>query len=124
MRAVRSRDTGPEMIVRRAAWRAGFRYRLHVRRLPGCPDLVFARRRKVILVHGCFWHGHECRRGARVPAQNTAYWTAKIDANRRRDTEQSRTLAALGWQVLTIWECATHNGEALALMIQEFLSVE
>ena len=95
MRAVRSRDTKPEMAVRRLLHRLGYRYRLHRRNLPGTPDIVFGPRRKVIFVHGCFWHGHSCPRGARLPATNTDYWRRKINRNVQRHTEQTEQLRAV-----------------------------
>jgi DNA mismatch endonuclease (patch repair protein) len=107
MAAVRSTNTGPELVVRRIAHRLGYRYRLHVRGLPGTPDLVFPRLRKVIFVSGCFWHMHHCRRGRRMPRHNRAYWSAKLDRNRRRDIAARRALRRRGWDVLLIWECQT-----------------
>ena len=105
MRAVKSEDTGPEMEVRRMVHRLGYRYRLHRRDLPGCPDLVFVSRKKVIFIHGCFWHGHDCARGARIPKTNTAYWTGKIGRNQARDAKAVDLLRAAGWDVLVVWEC-------------------
>ncbi|MFD1702847.1 very short patch repair endonuclease [Methylopila henanensis] len=105
MRAVKGRDTGPEMAVRRAAHALGYRFRLHRKDLPGRPDLVFPSRRKAIFVHGCFWHGHDCARGARTPKTNADYWRAKIARNMARDERVKAELAALGWETLTIWEC-------------------
>lgn len=105
MRAVKSRDTNPEMIVRRLVHRLGYRYRLHRQDLPGKPDLTFPGRRKVVFMHGCFWHGHDCARGARVPKNNRDYWTAKIARNQARDANECERLRAMGWSVLTVWEC-------------------
>lgn len=105
MRAVKGKDTKPEMIVRRLLHGAGYRYRLHRADLPGKPDLAFSGRRKVIFVHGCFWHGHDCKRGARVPKTNTGYWTAKIARNVARDKKTAAEIDSLGWQRLVIWEC-------------------
>jgi DNA mismatch endonuclease, patch repair protein len=105
MRAVKSRDTKPEMIVRRLVHRLGYRYRLHRQDLPGKPDLTFPGRRKVVFMHGCFWHGHDCARGARVPKNNRDYWTAKIARNQARDANECERLRAMGWSVLTVWEC-------------------
>lgn len=121
MRAVKSRDTKPEMIVRRLVHALGYRYRLHRSDLPGKPDLVFGPRRKVIFVHGCFWHGHRCKRGARVPKTNTAYWVAKIDRNRARDAESAAALERQGWAVLAVWECEIRDREALTIRLHEFL---
>lgn len=121
MRAVRARDTGPEMVVRRLLHRLGYRFRLHRRDLPGTPDLAFPGRRRVIFVHGCFWHGHDCPRGARVPKRNADYWRAKIARNVARDAEQQAALAARGWAALTVWECALKDREALAADLVAFL---
>ena len=112
MRAVKSRDTRPELRLRKALFARGFRYRLHDKRLPGAPDIVFAGRRAVIFVHGCFWHGHDCRRGARAPKQNAAYWRDKIARNRARDADHATALARDGWRVLIIWECELKDFEA------------
>lgn len=122
MRSVRSRDTTPELIVRRAATALGYRYRLHKATLPGKPDLVFTARRKTIFVHGCFWHGHDCKRGAREPKSNVEYWRAKIQRNRQRDTNAIAALNEAGWKVLVIWECETRNTDDLADQIASFLS--
>lgn len=116
MRAVKSKDTKPEMVVRRLVHGLGYRYRLHVGGLPGKPDLVFPRRRKVIFVHGCFWHGHDCRRGARQPAANDEYWKAKIARNRQRDADNFLALRESGWQVLIVWECETKVRDRPTLM--------
>ncbi len=105
MQAVKSKDTSPEWQIRRLLHAQGYRYRLHRRDLPGCPDLVFPGRRKIIFVHGCFWHGHDCARGARVPKSNTAYWTYKIRRNQTRHDSAIRQLKSGGWGVLTVWEC-------------------
>lgn len=105
MRAVRSTDTKPEMIVRRLVHRLGFRYRLHVHRLPGVPDLVFPSRRKVIFVHGCYWHRHSCREGRSMPASRAAYWRSKFARNQIRDRHSQRALRQSGWRVMVIWEC-------------------
>lgn len=121
MRAVKDRDTGPERIVRSLLHKQGFRFRLHRRDLPGKPDIVFSGRRKVIFVHGCFWHGHECKRGARTPKTNTAYWVQKIARNRERDRLNRAALVKRGWQILTIWECETGDEEHLKARIMSFL---
>lgn len=105
MRAVKSRDTAPEMAVRRLLYSMGYRYRLHRRDLPGKPDLTFQSRRKVIFIHGCFWHGHDCKRGARVPKNNREYWETKIARNRERDIQHYEELNIMGWDILVIWEC-------------------
>jgi DNA mismatch endonuclease (patch repair protein) len=105
MRRVKGRDTGPERIVRRVLTRLGARYRLHRADLPGRPDIVLPGRRLAVFVHGCFWHGHDCARGSRVPQARRDYWTAKIAGNRARDARNTEALAALGWRVETVWEC-------------------
>ena len=97
MRAVKGRDTKPEMTVRRLLHRMGYRYRLHRKDLPGKPDIVFGPRRKVIFVHGCFWHGHSCKRGSRVPKSNAEYWKEKIARNIERHSDQLDELTADGW---------------------------
>jgi len=113
MRAVKAKDTGPEMIVRRMLHKLGYRYRLHRKDLPGNPDLVFPSRKAVIFVHGCFWHGHGCKRGARIPKTNTKYWTNKIRHNVQRDAQAIKELEALGWRVLIVWECELKQLELL-----------
>lgn len=121
MSRVRGRDTSPEMAVRRAVFAAGYRFRLHVRELPGCPDLVFAGRRKVILVHGCFWHRHTCRRGRSLPTSHVAFWRRKLEGNRTRDSRTRRELRRLGWRVLVVWECQTRDLEKLTARLRRFL---
>ncbi len=121
MRAIRGVNTKPEMVVRRLTHGMGFRYRLHGRRLPGRPDLVFSSRRKVIFVHGCFWHQHDCRRGQRTPKTNRAYWTYKLRRNVQRDHENQASLHDLGWKALVIWECETKDQDALRKRIRLFL---
>lgn len=105
MSSIKAKNTRPEMILRRGLHARGFRYRLHSRELPGSPDLVFRRRRVVIFVHGCFWHGHDCKLFT-LPATNAAFWEAKIERNRLRDREAMAELLKDGWRVLTVWECA------------------
>lgn len=121
MAGIRGRDTKPEFAVRRMAHRLGYRYRLHRRDLPGSPDLVFPARRKVIFVHGCFWHRHPGCRFAYNPKSNTAFWQAKFDRNVGRDAAAQEKLAGLGWDALTIWECETANAEHLRNTLQRFL---
>ena len=124
MRAVKSSDTGPERAVRAAARAAGFarRYRLDGRGLPGKPDLVFSALRNAVFVHGCFWHGHDCKRGARAPKDNAAYWSAKIARNRARDASALKALKQTGWRALVVWECETRETGALAAKLRRFLS--
>lgn len=121
MQAVKSADTGPEMKVRRLLHALGYRYRLHRKDLPGAPDIVFPGRRKVIFIHGCFWHGHDCRRGARVPAANRDYWVSKIERNRRRDALSHEALRQAGWETLTLWECGLRDAAALQTQLTAFL---
>ncbi len=121
MRAVRSRDTGPEMVVRRLAHGMGYRYRLHRKDLPGAPDLAFPSRRKAVFVHGCFWHWHDCPRGDRMPKSNRDYWTRKLSRNRDRDAEHRVRLRSMGWDVLTIWECQIGDRDALRARLRTFL---
>lgn len=121
MRAVRSRDTGPEMVVRRLAHGMGYRYRLHRKDLPGAPDLAFPSRRKAVFVHGCFWHWHDCPRGDRMPKSNRDYWTRKLSRNRARDAEHGIRLRGMGWDVLTIWECQIGDRGALRARLRAFL---
>jgi DNA mismatch endonuclease (patch repair protein) len=121
MRAVKSKDTTPEMRVRRLAHALGYRYRLHCRDVAGTPDLVFGRRRKAVFVHGCFWHGHGCPRGARAPKTNADYWAGKIRRNRERDAANLAALAADGWRALVVWECETRDAGALAERLRGFL---
>jgi DNA mismatch endonuclease (patch repair protein) len=114
MRAVKSRDTGPELKVRRAAHALGLRFRLGRDDLPGKPDLVFPGRRIALFVHGCFWHGHDCPRGARIPQANRAYWLAKIGRNVARDKASLSALRKLGWKPAVIWECETADAAHLS----------
>lgn len=104
MRAVKSGDTKPELQVRSALFARGYRYRVHVKDLPGKPDLVFTRKRLAVFVHGCFWHGHGCSR-SRMPATNVAYWSRKLQRNRGRDDANRHTLEDAGWSVYVVWEC-------------------
>ncbi|MDE0332847.1 MAG: very short patch repair endonuclease [Nitrospinae bacterium] len=121
MRAVKGHDTGPEMIVRRLAHGMGYRYRLHRKDLPGKPDLVFPAKRKVIFVHGCFWHQHACPRGARSPKSSRDYWIPKLKRNKERDVQNQRLLREMGWDVLVIWECEMKDRDALKERISAFL---
>jgi len=123
MRAVKSSDTAPERAVRAAVRAAGYgrRYRLNGAHLQGKPDLVFTSLSKVVFVHGCFWHGHDCKRGARQPKDNAAYWRAKIERNRVRDLASLRALKGDGWSALVIWECETRDEAALTRRVRSFL---
>jgi DNA mismatch endonuclease (patch repair protein) len=122
MQAVKSKDTAPELLVRSLAHRMGYRFRLHSKDLPGKPDLVFPGRRKAVFVHGCFWHGHDCARGARVPKTNRDYWTKKIARNRERDRAACAALAHSGWAYLVIWECDLGNETRLKAQLRRFLN--
>jgi DNA mismatch endonuclease (patch repair protein) len=105
MSRIRSKNTKPELVIRRALFSLGFRYRLHVRRLPGCPDLVFAKYRAVIFIHGCLWHRHNCHL-FQWPRTNPAFWRRKITKNCANDEKNLMQLRAAGWRVMTVWECA------------------
>jgi DNA mismatch endonuclease (patch repair protein) len=110
---VKGRDTGPEQRVRKLLTALGARYRLHRKDLPGSPDVVLPGRRLAIFVHGCFWHGHDCARGSRVPKANRDYWLAKVARNMARDARNRADLAAAGWRVETVWECEMKDQAAL-----------
>jgi len=119
MKRVRQRDTEPEWAVRRSLWSIGARYRVNVRGLPGSPDVANRARRKAIFVHGCFWHFHEgCDRG-RLPKRNRAFWKKKLEGNRARDASKVEQLGALGFDVLTLWECELAD-EALLSRLHDF----
>ena len=109
MARIHSKNTGPELKVRTTVHAAGFRYRLHKRTLPGSPDLVFARFSIAVFINGCFWHGHNCKDGAR-PASNTEYWNGKIDRTIARDKRNAAALRRKGWKVVVIWTCRLENG--------------
>jgi len=121
MRAVKGRDTAPELLVRKLAHGLGYRFRLHRVDLPGKPDLVFPSREKIIFVHGCFWHGHQCARGNRLPKAHADYWRTKIARNVIRDTANKSKLRRQGWRVLVVWECEIRNQNALLRRLQGFL---
>lgn len=113
MRRVRSKDTGPEMVVRRALHGAGYRYRLHADNLPGKPDLVFPSRKAALFIHGCWWHGHSCKRGDRAAGTNAEYWRRKIDGNVKRDRASTRALRRMGWRVAVVWECQIREARTM-----------
>lgn len=123
MSRVRGKDTKPELLVRRLVHGMGYRYRLHRRDLPGTPDLVFPGRRKVIFVHGCFWHRHPdpaCKL-ARLPKSRREFWLPKLEGNRARDIENMARLEDLGWEAMTIWECQLRDRDALEARVRRFL---
>ncbi|WP_374577211.1 very short patch repair endonuclease [Phenylobacterium sp.] len=122
MRRVKGRDTSPELKVRKALTALGARYRLNRKDLPGTPDIVMAGRRLAIFVHGCFWHGHDCARGSRVPKANREYWTAKVARNAARDARTAAELTAAGWRVETIWECDLKDAAALTARLEGMLA--
>ncbi len=123
MRRVKARDTTPELKVRKALTKLGVRYRLHRKDLPGNPDIVMPGRGLALFVHGCFWHGHDCARGARVPKQNRDYWVGKVGRNVARDARSREALAEQGWRVETIWECELKDTAALEARLSALLSV-
>ncbi|MBK3403451.1 DNA mismatch endonuclease Vsr [Methylorubrum populi] len=118
---VRGKDTTPEMVVRKTAHALGYRFRLHRKGLPGSPDLVFASRRKVVFVHGCFWHRHPSCRKASTPKTRPEFWRAKFARNVERDAKNERDLRAAGWEVLIVWECETRDVAELARVLHAFL---
>lgn len=123
MSRIRNKDTKPEMLVRRVIYSMGYRYRLHVRDLPGNPDLVFLRLKKVIFIHGCFWHRHQsatCKL-ARLPKSRLDFWKPKLERNRQRDLDNQAKLIELGWKMIIIWECEISDKEKLKLKIRSFL---
>jgi DNA mismatch endonuclease, patch repair protein len=122
MRQVRARDTRAELAVRSLVHRLGYRFRLHRNDLPGKPDLAFPSRRKAIFVHGCFWHGHDCRAGRNRPATNTSYWDGKLQKNMQRDRASLAALSAQGWTAMVVWECELKDCEGLAHRVSRFLN--
>ena len=124
MRRVKQRDTAPELIVRKILFAAGYRYRVHRRDLPGSPDVVFPRRRKIIFVNGCFWHGHENCSRASLPRTRFQYWKERILKNQERDVRSIAALEKLGWIVSTVWECETRDLSFLEERLVRFLESE
>jgi DNA mismatch endonuclease (patch repair protein) len=118
MAAIRSTNTTPEILLRKALFSRGFRYRLHQKNLPGSPDIVFASRRAVILVDGCFWHGHTCGY-ARLPLSNVKYWSAKISRNVQRDSDNIKFLSQQGWRICRVWECSIRYGKSVDELIEK-----
>lgn len=121
MSLVKAKNTRPEMLIRRLVHGAGYRYRLHGAKLPGKPDLVFASRRKVIFVHGCFWHRHDHCALARMPKSNQDFWMAKLEGNKERDAANQRKLREMGWEVMVVWECELRDMNAVLERITCFL---
>lgn len=121
MAAIRSKDTTPEILVRKVAHGMGYRYRLHHPSLPGRPDLAFVGRKKALFIHGCFWHQHARCRDGHMPNSNATYWKPKLERNVRRDAEYLAALKAMGWSVLIIWECETENPECVRSRLRRFL---
>lgn len=121
MRAIKGRDTGPELTVRRLLHAMGYRFRLHRRDLPGSPDVVLPRLRAAIFIHGCFWHRHACSRGRSEPSTRRTFWRAKFAANVKRDRRAARALRCEGWRVLVVWECQTRDLERLRERLARFL---
>jgi DNA mismatch endonuclease, patch repair protein len=120
MSRVRGKNTKPEFIVRRLLHHAGYRYRLHVPSLPGKPDIAFSRKRKLIFVHGCFWHGHDCHLGRR-PLSNTSFWADKTVANQARDARNIEALQRAGWAIMVVWQCELRNLESVGKRLFHFL---
>lgn len=120
MRSVGTKDTGPELLLRRMLHKSGYRYRLHPRTLPGRPDIVFPARRKAIFVHGCFWHSHGCSKG-QPPKSRSDYWGPKLRANRDRDALRLRQLGELGWTSMVVWQCELRDVERTFKRVREFL---
>lgn len=121
MSRIRSADTKPELVVRRLLFSMGYRYRVHVRDLPGCPDVVFSKRRKLIFIHGCFWHRHNCRKGRSLPSTRTDFWQKKLLANAARDKATITKLRKKGWKVLVVWECELKPAVSLQTRLSKFL---
>lgn len=121
MARIGSKNTRPELAVRKLVFAAGYRYRLHVRTLPGSPDLVFPFRKKVIFVHGCFWHLHESCGSVRIPKSRVEYWTDKLNGNKARDVRVHEKLIQAGWDVLVVWECQLRDLSALENRLRIFL---
>lgn len=121
MAKIKSGNTRPELAVRRLVHSMGFRYRLHVRKLPGTPDLIFAKSKKIIFVNGCFWHRHNCADGQQLPHTRRKLWFAKLEGNKKRDVHNLRKLKHMGWAALTIWECEIGEGDSIKKKILDFL---
>lgn len=121
MSRIGATDSKAELVVRRVIRGLGLRYRLHDKSLPGRPDIVMSSRRKIVLVNGCFWHRHRCKRGRPLPKTNTWYWASKLQGNAERDRRNRRRLRQCGWDVFVIWECWTHDPKKVEAKLREFL---
>lgn len=121
MSRVRSKDTKPELFVRRLLSSMGYRYRLHLRSVPGNPDIVFLRRRRAVFVHGCFWHRHKGCPNCRLPKSKLDFWKPKLEGNRKRDVKKQQELKRAGWEFLVIWECEVKDGKSLAARLRSFM---
>ncbi|TRW93312.1 very short patch repair endonuclease [Candidatus Methylobacter oryzae] len=124
MASISGKNTKPELIVRKLLYSLGYRYRLHYANLPGKPDLVFPGKRKVIFIHGCFWHRHDCRKGKSMPSKNFEFWQKKLADNASRDNRNIRELKKLGWEVLVIWECEIKDIEMLTINLHSYLQAK
>ena len=124
MSRVSGKNTKPEIIVRSLLHKSGYRFRLHRNDLPGKPDIVLPKYKKIIFVHGCFWHGHTACRRSRRPATNTLFWNEKLDKNIKRDAENIAKLQKLGWEILVVWSCEVHNKDTLKKKLLSFLQTE
>ena len=124
MSLIRSKNTNPELIIRKTLHQLGFRFRLHRKDLPGRPDIVLTKYKRVIFVNGCFWHGHNCKRGDSFPKTNKEFWQNKILKNRERDKKTEKLLQEHGWKVITIWECELKNYQKLTDRLLEALRVK
>jgi DNA mismatch endonuclease, patch repair protein len=123
MATIRKKNSKPEVVVRKLVHAMGYRFRLHRNDLPGTPDLVLPRHRKVIFVHGCFWHRHKCAAGRKTPGKNLSYWTPKLERNRQRDQKNVAALKSVGWTALTIWECELRQPRLVESAVKRFLQV-
>ena len=121
MSKIRSKDTKPELAVRKIVFNLGFRYRLHKKNLPGCPDIVLSSHQKIIFVNGCWWHRHNCKLGRRKPKSRLSYWLPKLQANKERQKRNLKELRKRNWKVLTVWECQTKETEKLKIIVAKFL---
>lgn len=121
MASIKGKNTKPELLLRKLLWANGYRYRLHYKKLPGKPDIVFPGRKKAIFVHGCFWHGHKCSRGGKIPKANSEFWSKKLRGNMERDTKNQEALRTLGWDILIVWECDLKDPDKVIYSINRYL---